>query len=253
MNRPWVALNVAMSLDGKLTTAVREPVRFTSRADRRRMQVLRAKVDAVLIGAGTLRVDNPPLQISDPEIQRQRQAAGRPPGLVNVIVSRSLQLPPASRVFHAAAAPLVIVATCRSGGGGGEVATATHAASTAAPWSCSPSLAAAVGVRLPPRTELWRLGETEVDWLQLLARLRARGIHRLLVEGGSQIYTALLARDLVDEIFVTLAPTLLGGAGSPSWLLGPERPMAERRHLRCITVEREGDEIFCQYRLVPQA
>ena len=252
MNRPWVALNVAMSLDGKLTTALREPVRFTSRADRRRMQVLRAEVDAVLIGAGTLRVDNPPLQISDPELQRQRQAAGRPPGLVNVIVSRSLQLPPASRVFHAAGAPLVIVATCRSAGGS-EVATAIHAASAAAPLSCSPSLAAEPGVRLPPRTELWRLGETEVDWLQLLARLRASGIDRLLVEGGSQIYTALLARDLVDEIFVTLAPTLLGGAGSPSWLLGAERAMAERRHLRCINVEREGDEIFCQYRLMPQA
>ena len=80
-----------------------------------------------------------------------------------------------------------------------------------------------------------------------LARLHERGVERLLVEGGGELNWALVAADLVDEIYVTIAPTLLGGSGAPTLLGGEGLPMRRQTRLRLVEVEREGDELFCRY------
>src|SRR5262245_12686439 len=102
MSRPFVSINMAMTADGKITSALREEPDFTSRLDKTTMDRLRAEADAVLVGAGTLRADDPALHVRDPEMQAHRRALGKPEGLVNVVVTRSLAIDPASRFFGGA-------------------------------------------------------------------------------------------------------------------------------------------------------
>src|SRR5262245_46276714 len=96
---PRVTLNYAMSLDGKIATAARGRFRFTSELDRRLMDELRARSDAVLVGAGTLRAEDPPLQVRDPALREARRRQGLEAGLVNIVLSASLNLPLTGRFF----------------------------------------------------------------------------------------------------------------------------------------------------------
>ena len=82
-------MNMAMTVDGKITSAAREYPEFTSATDRKTMDRLRAEADAVLVGAGTLRADDPPLHVRDPEMREYRRRSGKPDGLLNVVVSGS--------------------------------------------------------------------------------------------------------------------------------------------------------------------
>ena len=91
--RPRCFLNVAMSLDGKIASRRRELPRFPSRSDRRMMDRVRARADAVLVGAGTLRAADFPLRIRSATLRRQRLAAGRPGQPLNILLSSSLDVP----------------------------------------------------------------------------------------------------------------------------------------------------------------
>jgi riboflavin-specific deaminase-like protein len=101
--------------------------------------------------------------------------------------------------------------------------------------------------RFEGRAEIWRLGQPRVDLGAALAMLRKRGIDRLLVEGGGELNWALLELDLVDELHVTIAPTLLGGWEAPTLLGGTGWRMDEQRRLRLLELDRDGDELFCRY------
>src|SRR3954462_12255744 len=87
-----VTLVCAVSLDGKLSTVAREPVRFPSRRDRARLHALRDAADAILVGARTIRAEDPPL-LPDEKRARARAAAGKKPYPVRAIASRTLDLP----------------------------------------------------------------------------------------------------------------------------------------------------------------
>src|SRR5262245_14938785 len=88
-----------MSLDGKISSASRGRFRFTSDADRRLMDELRADSDAVLIGGGTLRAEDPPLQVRDPALREARRRHGLEITIGNVVLSSSLNLPFGGRFF----------------------------------------------------------------------------------------------------------------------------------------------------------
>ena len=98
--RPYILLNYALSLDGKLSTEQRDPVRFTSRIDRGLMDEIRADADAVLIGAGTLRAEDPPVRIKSARRRDERRRMGKSPHPVSVILSRSMRLPGAGRYWE---------------------------------------------------------------------------------------------------------------------------------------------------------
>ena len=86
-----------------------------------------------------------------------------------------------------------------------------------------------------------------MDLRATLAALHKRGLNRLLVEGGGELNWTLLELDLVDELYVTIAPALLGGRDAPTLLGGAGWPMDERRRLRLLELDRDGDELFCRY------
>ena len=216
MERPFVYVNMAMTADGKITSAAREYAAFTSRHDKRRMDRLRAEADAVLIGAGTLRADDPPLSIRDPEMRALRAS------LRTVVVSARLDLPFGGRFFRDGDPALRIVATVDD-----------------APEDRVQKL---VG-----RAQVWRLGHGRVDVPLLLQRLKDAGVERLLVEGGGETNWAFFEADAIDELHVTLAPSLLGGRDAPTLLEGKGRRLADRRNLRLLSCERVGEELYLHW------
>ncbi len=222
MDRPFVYMNMAMTADGKITSASREHPAFTSPHDRKTMDRLRAEADAVLVGARTLRADDPPLHVRDPEMRAHRLSLGKPEGLLNVVVSASGHFDPRSRFFRDSAPAGRIVATV-------EEAPAER-------------LDAVAGA-----AEIWRIGRGSVDLRELLRRLGERGVGRLLVEGGGETNWAFVRDDLVDELYVTVAPCLLGGRSAPTLLEGDGFSMEGRRRLRLVSLERHADELYCRF------
>ena len=225
MDRPFVYLNMAMTADGKITSAKREYPKFTSPVDRKTMDRLRAEADAILVGAGTLRADDPPLHVRDAEMLAHRRSLGKSDGLLNVLVTRSLSIDPNSRFFRDERVAGRIVAT---------VAEAP-----------ADRVAAFEG-----KAEVWRVGRGSVDLPDLLRRLRARGVERLLVEGGGEMNWAFVRDDLVDELFITVAPAILGGRDAPTLCEGEGLAMADQRRLRLLSTEVAGDEIFTRWAVV---
>lgn len=222
MKRPFVYINMASTADGKITSAAREYPRFTSPADRARMDRLRAEADAILVGAGTVRADNPKLHVRDEEARRYRASLGKPAALLRVLITASGRVGADSRFFE------------ESDGGARIVATVEQAPQ---------SLLAAFA----DRAEIWRVGRDRVDLRELLCRLHERGVERLLLEGGGELNWSFLRDGLVDELYLTIAPVLLGGRAAPTLLEGEGFPMQERLRLSLIDLDREGDELFCRY------
>jgi riboflavin biosynthesis pyrimidine reductase len=104
--------------------------------------------------------------------------------------------------------------------------------------------------RVAGRAEVWRLGKRQVELPRLLERLRARGAESVLVEGGGELNWHLLRDDLIDEIHVTLCPSLLGGRYAPTPFEGDGFSMKDQRRLRLAEVRHEGDELFCRYEML---
>lgn len=220
-----VYVNMAMTADGKITSARREEPKFTSRLDKKTMDRLRAEADAVLVGAGTLRADDPPLGVRDPEMKAYRASLGKPDSLLNVLVTASAAVDPDLRFFTDSPGAERIVATV-------EDAPADRLE------------------RLASRATVWKIGRGRVDLGALVERLASHGVERLLVEGGGELNWGFFERDLVDEIFVTLAPAILGGREAPTLCEGTGFAMAARRRLRLVSHEAVEGEIFCRYAVV---
>jgi riboflavin-specific deaminase-like protein len=227
MARPFVCINMAATADGKITSSARDYPSFTSAADRSRMDLLRAEADAILVGAATLRADDPPLHVRGLEAQHLREQLGKPAGLLRVLVTASGRLDGSSRFFDAEGAQA-----------GRIIATPEAAAARAA--------AIASG-----RAEIWSFDGARVDLVELLRRLAERGVERLLVEGGGELNWGFVRAGLVDELYVTIAPVLLGGREAPTLLEGDGLSMDERVRLRLLAADRVGDELFCRYAVEP--
>jgi 2,5-diamino-6-hydroxy-4-(5-phosphoribosylamino)pyrimidine 1'-reductase len=227
MTRPFVYINMAMTVDGKITSAAREYPRFTSDLDRTTMDRLRAEADAIVIGAGTLRADDPPLHVRDSGMRAYRESLGKSGEPLRVVVTASGSIDAGSRFF-------------RDGEVGGRIVVTIE------------RLDARRLAALREQAEVWQLGLEEVDLRLLLDRLADRGVSRLLLEGGGELNWRFVRDGLVDELYVTIAPVLLGGREAPTLLEGGGFPMAAQRKLRLLELRRERDEIFCRYALVPR-
>ncbi|PKV78633.1 5-amino-6-(5-phosphoribosylamino)uracil reductase [Nocardia fluminea] len=221
--RPWVLLSVAASLDGYIDDASAQRLLLSNAADFDRVDQIRAESDAILIGARTLRTDNPRLLVNSAERRAARMSAGRPEFPVKVTVTDSGDLDPALRFWHTGGAKLVYT---------------------------SDAGAAALGDRLDGLADVVSLGE-RLALPALVADLGTRGIHRLMVEGGTGMHTGFLAADLVDEIRLAIAPILVGDPAAPRFVGPGQFPGGAGRRLHLTGVEQLGDVAVLKYQVSP--
>ncbi|WP_460697144.1 RibD family protein [Nocardia thraciensis] len=219
VDRPYVLLSVAVSIDGYIDDAGPERLLLSNPEDFERVDVVRADSDAILVGARTLRRDNPRLLVNREERRARRVGAGKPEHPLKVTVSASGDLEPGLRFFHT---------------GGDKLVYTTDAG------------AVRLGARLAGLAEVVSLGET-VDFGALLDDLGHRGVTRLMVEGGGHIHTALLANGLADELLLALAPVLVGDPDAPRFLHPADFPGGSGRRMVLADVTRIGDVALLRY------
>ncbi|GIX07284.1 MAG: diaminohydroxyphosphoribosylaminopyrimidine reductase [Candidatus Poribacteria bacterium] len=218
-----IALVYAMSLDGKLSTVDGAGPRFTSSADRRHLQRLRAEADAVLLGAGTVAADDPPFRLPRP-LQEARRSSGRPPTPIRVVLSGRGSVSPKARLFFGHQSPAVVLT------------------SDAVPPERFQALQTVAEVH-----QCGSSGRVDLETaLNLLAE--RYGVQRLLVEGGGTVNFAFLAADRVDEVYATLSPVLIGGREVPTPVDGPGLPFAQIRRFHLVSLRWEEGELFLHYR-----
>ncbi len=222
--RPYILLNYALSLDGKTSTENRDPVQFTSRIDRRLMDEIRADVDAVLIGAGTLRAEDPPVRIQAAKRRDERVRAGKSPHPLSIVLSRSMRLPSEGRYWKDDQVDRIIATTEQT--------------------------PAELALPFQEKAEVVRAGWSSVDLVEFCRMLSDRGVSRLLVEGGGEVNMAFWEAGLVDEIYLTLCPVVIGGSKAPTAADGTGFTADGFRRLRLVESRRVGQELFLRYRVI---
>jgi riboflavin-specific deaminase-like protein len=192
--RPYVLANMVSSADGHATLAGKSGG-LSNEADRELFHALREQVDAILVGTGTLRTERYGPFVRDPERRARREAAGLAANPIGCVVTRSMVLPDDIPLLQDPASTIVV-----------------YTSSDDDP----PDVAA--------RLEVTRLPANMLTMTSALERLRAdHGARSVLCEGGPTLLGALLVEELVDELFLSLAPCLVGGHG-PAVVEGPALP-----------------------------
>lgn len=215
---------MAMTADGKIATANRRIASFGSAVDHEHLLALRATADAVLAGARTVESGTIDLGPGPLRFRALRLRRGLAEYNLRVIVSGSGSLSPGAHIFRKRFSPILILTTER-------IRPARLARLRA--------LADAVQV----------CGKEELDWRLALQWLhREWGVRRLVCEGGGQVNDGLFRAGLVDELFLTICPWIVGGRAAPTICDGQGFPrLAEARVLRCVRRQRIGDELFFRF------
>ncbi|HET6463199.1 MAG TPA: dihydrofolate reductase family protein [Candidatus Krumholzibacteria bacterium] len=170
--RSHVIVNMAVSVDGRINTRTRERFALGSEHDRRLMDVLRERADAIIIGAGTVRHDGHPMLLRYPDLVEKRKKRGQSPHPVNVVLSGSLDLP--VRRFFAGDATRRIIFTTRR--------------------------ASAARIKKFARVaEVIVLPGQEPSAARVIEELRKRGLKKLILEGGGEVHFPFAKAGLVDE------------------------------------------------------
>jgi 5-amino-6-(5-phosphoribosylamino)uracil reductase len=236
--RPYVLLSAAMSADGYIDDASPARLVLSDDADLDRVDELRAHSDAILVGAHTIRTDDPSLRVRSLARQRQRTERGLTPGPRKVTMTRSGNLDPRARFFARAAGepPLVYTALAAAG----QLSARLSAAAVVVP---VPAAAADAGIGpgaadagVPP-------GAAELDLTWILADLAARGVGRLMVEGGAKVLGQFLSGGLADEFLLAVAPIFVADAAAPRLLAGT-RPVGR---MTLAGVMQAGDMAVLRY------
>jgi len=212
-----------MTVDGKITTKNLTPVDFTSREDKLHLFRQRAAADAVLIGYGTLKRDNVRLGLPR-ELREERIKRGQSSSPLRVVVSNQGNIDHQLKIFEAEVSPIVIFSTNR--------------------------MPQKVRDALRPKAKLYLEPTGNVDLIEMLGTLRRDyNVRKIACEGGPGLFRSLLERDLVDQLSLTVAPFLFGGANAPTLTgFGKEfLPASAQCTLRDMRVV--GDECFLTYRI----
>jgi 5-amino-6-(5-phosphoribosylamino)uracil reductase len=223
-SRPFVLLSAAMSVDGCIDDAGPQRLVLSDEADLDRVDEVRAGVDAILVGATTIRRDNPRLLVRSPRRRAAREAAGRPPDPLKVTLTAGGDLDPAARFF--------------STGSGGKLVYAASAGverARAAVDAHATVVAAGDPLDLPT----------------VLADLHDRGVQRLMVEGGTRMHTLFLTSGVVDELHLAVAPFFVGDQGAPRFVAPGRFPHDAMHRMRLLEARATGGIVLLRYGLGP--
>jgi 5-amino-6-(5-phosphoribosylamino)uracil reductase len=220
--RPYVLLSCAMSVDGYIDDATPRRLLLSNDEDFDRVDAVRATCDAILVGAETVRRDDPRLLVRSPERRRERVARGLPPSPAKVTLTATGDLDPSAAFFTAGDAPRIV-------------------------YAASPAVAGLTG-RLAFRAEVVDAGDP-IALGRVLADLYGRGVRRLMVEGGTSVHTRFLREDLVDELHLAVAPFFVGDPAAPRFVGDGPFPRDGRRRMEAAEVRAMGDVTLIRYLL----
>lgn len=221
---PEVAVNFAVTWDGRISTRNWTPSDFSSARDKQRLLEIRATGDALLAGRRTLEKEAMQMGLPDEALRAGRVQRGLAPYPLRVLVSNSGQIDPAMRVFQFDFSRVVVFSTVL-------MSVSTRAA-------------------LEGKATLHIAEGPQVDLRAMLATLRGHyGVRRLVCEGGAELFRSLLEADLVDELNLTFCPRVFGGADAPTLTGCGGDFLPGSRELRLERLEVIGEEGFACYRL----
>ncbi|MFF1634159.1 RibD family protein [Leifsonia sp. NPDC058248] len=221
-DRPYVILNAAVSIDGYLDTSAPPRLALSNAADFDRVDEIRAHSDAIMVGARTVRFDNPRLLVRSEERRGRRRADGLTSSPWKVTVTASGDLDPSSAFFTA-----------------GDTKKLVY---------CPQSEVRRIRNRLGDLASVVGLG-SEVTVTDLLSDLNDRGVRTLLVEGGGTVLTQFLASDSVDELQLAIAPFFVGDRKAPRLIGDGDFPWTPERHARLAETRHVGDMVLVRYAL----
>ncbi|MGJ5899369.1 RibD family protein [Streptomyces niveiscabiei] len=217
--RPYVVLSAAMSVDGYLDDTSPERLRLSNAEDFDRVDQVRAESDAILIGANTMRRDNPRLLVNSAERRAKRVADGKPEYPLKVTVTATGNLTADLNFWHHGGDKLVITVD---------------------------SAEAKVRNTLGDLADVVSVGP-ELDWRLVLDELGRRGVGQLMVEGGGTIHTQLMAQNLADEVHLAIAPLLVGQPEAARFLGAADYPGGSTARMKVLEIRAIDDVVFVRY------
>ncbi len=222
VERPYTLLSCGMSIDGYLDDAAQDRLLLSNDADFDRVDEVRAGCDAILVGAATIRQDDPRLLVRSADRRAARVARGEQPNPVKVTVTGRCDIDPAARFFAV-----------------GDVDKIVY---------CATGALASAQERLG-RVATVVDGGDPLDLHLVTADLSARGIRRLMVEGGGSMHTQFLTAGLADELQLVVAPFFVGDSRAPRFVSDGDFPWGPGRRATLAGVRQIGDVVLLRYAL----
>lgn len=223
--RPYTLLSCCVSLDGYLDSATGSRLILSNAADLDRVDEVRAGCDAILVGAETVRRDNPRLHVQDERRQSARLARGLRASPAKVTITRTADLSPLANFFAM-----------------GDVDKLVY---------CPTPVAPVARERLGSFATIVDSGEV-VQLSQVCEDLSARGVQRLMVEGGGAVLTGFLSEDLADELHLAIAPMFVGDSQAKRFVGDAVFPWHAGRRAKLVDVRSIGDVVLTRYALSPR-
>ncbi|MEH2169630.1 MAG: RibD family protein [Nostoc sp.] len=238
-HRPHTTVVLAMSADGKIADYKRSPARFGSRVDKTHLEKQIAASDAVLFGAGTLDAYGTTLTVTDPTLVELRAQGGKPPQPAHIVITNSANLNPEIHFFKQPVRRWLLTTTPGALLWKERLQTLSSTLGNGAE-ECLPEFEQILVFETPTR---------EIDILAALKQLATLHITRLVVLGGGKLVASLLELDLIDELWLTVCPLILGGYTAPTSVDGKGFLPDLAPKLQLLEVHTVEQEVFLHYRL----
>ena len=224
--RPYTVLSCGVSLDGYLDSASEQRLLLSNDADFDRVDEVRSGSDAILVGAGTVRRDNPALLVRSEDRRRRRVAKGMNATPAKVTITAAGDLDPSAQFFATGDCEKLVYCPTP----------------TAEPARASLSKYATVVDTGP-----------EVQMRNVCEDLHRRGVRRLMVEGGGTIHTQFLTEGLADELQFVVAPLFVGDSRAPRFVNDGEFPWCADHRATLVEARPIGDVVLLRYALSDRA
>ena len=220
--RPYTLLSCSMSIDGYLDSAMPRRLELSNDADFDRVDAVRATCDAIMVGAATVRNDNPRLVVRSEARRDERLGLGLPPSPIKVTVTERLELDPRADFFVTGESDKLVYCS-------------THRV-------------------LDARSRLGTVatvvdGGQPVEMRRITDDLGDRGVGRLMVEGGGKVHTQFLTNNLADELQLVVAPFFVGDSRAPRFVQDGRFPWNPGRRAALAEVRQIGDVVLLRYAL----